>query len=184
MQEGEVVFKGKAKKGTEIIIRYPTEKDLSFLLLYINTLSKEKTFISFQGEQMSIEQEKNYLDGRLSKIKNNESVYLLVFIGEKLIGDCHITLEEKISGHVGDFGISIAKEFRNEGIGKLLINLIFEEAKKNIKKLKIVKLGAFANNPIAISMYKKIGFVEYGRLPDGILYKGKFIDHVYMYKKI
>ena len=33
-------------------------------------------------------------------------------------------------------------------------------------------------------MYEKFGFTEYGNLPEGIKHKGKYINHIYMYKKI
>jgi ribosomal protein S18 acetylase RimI-like enzyme len=95
-----------------------------------------------------------------------------------------INLKDKIESHVGVFGITVAKEFRNQGIGKLLMNLVFKEAQKKIPSLKIVTLGVFANNPIAKEMYKKFGFVEYGKLPKGLVHKNQFIDHVFMFKKL
>jgi hypothetical protein len=32
-------------------------------------------------------------------------------------------------------------------------------------------------------MYHKFGFVEYGRLPEGLLHHQAFVDTVYMYRK-
>lgn len=46
MKFGQIIYQGKTKKGNEIIIRYPLFKDLENLLLYINTLSKEKVPIT------------------------------------------------------------------------------------------------------------------------------------------
>ena len=37
----------------KIIFRYPTKKDLKAMWEFINTISKEKTFIRFQGEAIS-----------------------------------------------------------------------------------------------------------------------------------
>jgi len=39
-------------------------------------------------------------------------------------------------------------------------------------------------NPTAKELYKTFGFVEYGSLPKGLLYKGKFEDEVYMYYEV
>jgi RimJ/RimL family protein N-acetyltransferase len=33
-------------------------------------------------------------------------------------------------------------------------------------------------------MYQKFGFIEYGTLPKGILYKGEYIDEIKMYKEV
>ena len=60
---------------------------------------------------------------------------------------------------------------------------VLKEAKK-LKGLKIIDLGVFGNNPVARNLYKKMGFIEYGNLPKGILHKDKLVDHIYMYKEI
>ena len=64
------------------------------------------------------------------------------------------------------------------------MKLILEEAEKNLPKLRIITLEVFENNPVAQEMYKKFGFREFGKLPEGIAYKGQYIDRIYMYKKI
>jgi len=116
MKPGTIVFRGQTKKEREIIIRYPLKSDVSALRNYINTLSREKTFIRFQGEQVSLADEKKY------------------FVSYKL---------------------------------------------------KIITLGVFANNPIALKMYqKRFDLKEYGRLPQGIKHRGKFVDHIFLYKRV
>ncbi|MBI4359271.1 MAG: GNAT family N-acetyltransferase [Candidatus Nealsonbacteria bacterium] len=184
MKPGTIVFKGQTKKGREIVVRYPLGSDVSALRNYINILSREKTFIRFQGEQVSLADEKKYLASYLKKIKKNEAVKLMVFHQNRLVAVADINLEDKISGHVGVFGITVAKDFRREGVGKLLMKLVLKEAKQ-IKKLKIITLGVFANNSIALRMYqKRFGLKEYGRLPQGIKHRGKFIDHIFLYKRV
>jgi RimJ/RimL family protein N-acetyltransferase len=184
MKPGEIVFKNKTIKGNKILIRYPTKRDVHILRNYINILSKEQTFIMFQGEQVSLEEEIEYLNKQIEKIENNKAVKLLVFNKNKLIGVSDITMQDRASDHIGAFGITVAKEFRNQGIGKLLMKLVLEEAKKKIKDLKIISLGLFAGNKIATKMYKKFGFREYGKLPKGLKYKNSYVDHIYLYKNI
>ncbi len=184
MELGKIVYQGKTKKGNEIFVRYPKEEDIQIFLDFYNTASKEKTFIRMQGEQLTFEEEKKYVEDLLKKIKENKAVKLLAIINDKLVGAADVKLQEKIEDHIGLFGIIVAKEYRGEGIGKLLMNLVIEEAKKNIKGIKIVTLGCFANNTGACKMYKGAGFKEYGRLPSGIKHKGELVDHVYFYKNI
>lgn len=184
MKPGQIVFQGKTKKGKDVIVRYPTKEDVHVLRDYINSLSKEYTFIRFQGEEITLEEEFKYVESILEKIDKNEAVKLLAFHQKLLIGVSDIKLKDKTESHIGLFGLTVGKDFRGEGVGKLLMNLVLEEAKRNIKSLKIVTLGVFANNPIAIKMYKKFGFMEYAKLPKGIMHRGKYIDHIYMHRPL
>ena len=184
MKQGEVVFTGKSSKGKEFLIRYLNKDDLEALLNYINELSQEQTFILYQGEKVTLEEETKYLQGQLEKMEKNECVQLLVFSDNKLIGLSSIDMRKRAEKHLGDFGISLHKDYRGEGIGSKLMELVLTEAKNNLPELKIVLLGAFGNNAQAIAMYKKFGFVQYSLLPKGIFYKGNYIDGIDMYKVI
>jgi len=185
MTPEKIIFTGKTKKNRQITIRYVKKQDVRFIMDYMNILSKERTFIRFQGEQLSLKDEKKYLDSFLAQMKKNGAIKLLAFYNKKLVGMADIRLKDRNSDHVGIFGLTVAKSFRNEGIGKLLTRLILGEARKNIKKLRIVELGVFANNMIAERMYqKRFGFKQYGCLPKGIRHKGRFVDHILMYKNI
>lgn len=184
MKSGTIIYRGKTKKGTDITIRYPLMSDLKPLRSYINTLSKERTFITFQGEQLSLKSEEKYLKSFLEKMKKRQAVKLIVFTGKKLIGIADIKLGDKsIDNHVGTFGITVHKDYRGEGIGKLLMKLVLENAKDNLKGMKLVTLSVFGNNPVARRMYQKFGFIDYGNLPRGVLHRGRHVDHYYMYKK-
>lgn len=184
MPVGQVVFTGKTKTDLEIVVRYPTSNDLSQMQDYINTLSGEKTFILFQGEQVTLEEEKEYLESQLKKIEDNKSANLLVFVNDKLIAISDIGMREKAEKHIGYFGISVAKEYRGKGIGGLLMDLVIKEAKKNLIDLQIITLSVFGDNKVAQSMYKKFGFQEFGNLPGGVLHADIPVDHIYMYKTI
>ncbi len=184
MKPGKIVYQGKLKSDREVIIRYPLESDLHSFCDYINTLSKEQTFILWQGEQITLEEEKKYLDTQLAKISKNTTVQLLAFSDNKLVGNTQINLKDKVEKHVGVLGISLAKDFRGEGLGTLLMEKIIEEAKENLKGLKIITLQCFANNEVAKKLYLKMGFVEFGVLPKGLIYQDQFIDRVYMYKVV
>ena len=184
MKPGTIIYTGKTKKGKEIIIRYPVKTDAVEMQRYINALSKEQTFILFQGEQMTLKEETSYLTSLLKKMNKGESMMLLVFHNNQLIGESSVEMKERAAKHEGSFGISVSKEFRGEGIGRLLMHLTLEEAKKNLANLRIVTLGCFADNMLAYAMYKKFGFIEYGILPKGILRKRQYVDHIYLYKKV
>lgn len=178
------IYQTKTKTGKIVSFRYPTIKDTQILMDYINKISVEKTFILLQGEQKTLLQEKKWLVEKYKSIKENKAVILLGFINKKLVTLSDIEIQPMAKNHIGNFGITVAKEFRGEGIGKIIMDLVIKEAIKNIKELKIITLDCFAINTIAINLYRKLGFKEYGVLPQGLKRKGKFEDQILMYKKI
>lgn len=178
------IYQTTTKSGKEIKFRYPTIDDLQILTDFINKASKEKTFISFQGEIFKLEDEKKWLEKTIEKIKKKEKVYLMAFIDGQFVGSSDIELASMIRSHIGIFGIVVDSDFRGHGVGKLLMELVIKEAIKNIKDLKIITLECFAENEIAISLYQKMGFIEFGRLPEGLKRKGKFSDQLFMYLKV
>lgn len=180
----KIFYKGKTKTGKDITIRLPEAGDLEQLLKFINDLSDERTFIRYQGEHETLESEKKFVDTRLKDIKDNKAVHLLAFNNDNLIGASEIHLSDKTEKHIGIFGLSVIKDFRGEGIGKLLMDLVIKEAVKKLDNLKIITLVVYSTNDIARNLYKQMGFTEYGKLPNGITRNEKFEDAILMYKNI
>ncbi len=180
--EGQIVFEGKTKNGQPFIIRYVKNGDASDMRDYINTLSVEKTFISFQGEQVSLGEEKAYIKEQLKKVEEGKSVQLSVYQERHLIGVCNLDARARAERHIANLGLSVAKDFRNQGVGSVLLQTAISEGQKNISELEIITLGVFATNLVARELYKKFGFLEYGSLPDGVKLENSYVDHIGMYK--
>lgn len=180
----KIIFKGKTADGVPYLIRYPKRTDLQELWRYINELSKEKTFINYQGEEISLGDERVWLNGVIKQNKERFSLHLVVESKGKIIGVSGIEMRGRAQKHLGYFGISVAKEFRNKGIGKKIMEIVIKEGRDTLEPLKIIYLDVFGNNPIARSIYKSFGFKEYGKLPGGLLYRGEPEDEILMYKKV
>ncbi len=56
--------------------------------------------------------------------------------------------------------IAVKKEFRGKGYGRMLMNALINEAKK--QQIKAMTLEVRVSNINAISLYKKLGFTEAG----------------------
>jgi len=172
------------KPGQEIKFRYPTIDDAEILKNYINKISSEQSFLLLQGFQNTIESETKWLQDKLEKKSKNQCVYLCSFCDDQLVACAEVELGFEAKSHVGNFGISVALEFRGQGIGEKLMELTINESIKKLFGLRIVTLELFYENQIAQNLYRKLGFIEYGKLPNGLKRKGKFDDAIYMYKKV
>lgn len=179
-----VVFQGQTKSGLEITVRYTQSGDEVAMCDYVNKLSNEHTYVLLQGKQFTLKKETEYVKDQLEAIEKHTAVQLLVFTKDKLIGISSIDLGHDAKKHVGHFGISIDKEFRSLGAGKILMECVLDEAEKNLPDLKIVVLEAFSTNPTALKLYEQFGFVQFGLLPGGLLHEGTLVDEVCMFKKV
>ncbi|WP_242220533.1 GNAT family N-acetyltransferase [Bacillus cereus group sp. BfR-BA-01380] len=95
-----------------------------------------------------------------------------------------MTKNRKRLSHTGSFGMLIRKGHRELGIGKMLLKTLLEWAEKNpfIEK---VSLGVFSTNHRAISLYKKMGFIEEGRkIKEFKFNDNEYVDDILMYKLV
>ncbi len=184
---GIIVHEFITKNGQQATIRYPQLSDVEAMTEYVNTLSAEDIYVSLSGEQFTQEEEQAYLEDQFHKVEDGDGVILVCTVNGNLVGNCSITRNQrsrKRSFHLGIFGISLHKEYRGQGLGFELAKATIDEAKLNIDGLKIITLSVYKPNTSAFEMYKKLGFIEYGMLPEGTAYKDGFIDKILMYKKI
>lgn len=171
------------KKGTNITFRYPHSEDAEEMMHYINQFVEEDEFLLI-NEKQTLEQEQKWLESVIENMCEARQVLIFVEQEGKIVASAHVIANQYKSSHVGAFGISVAKEYRGQGIGELLMQEIMKQASEFLG-IKVIELTCFANNEKALKLYKKLGFVEFGRLPKGMIYKGKeFKDKVYMWKEI
>ncbi|MFJ7676547.1 GNAT family N-acetyltransferase [Peribacillus sp. NPDC097206] len=86
--------------------------------------------------------------------------------------------------HTGTFGMMIRKGYREMGIGSMLLQALLDWAESNpfIEK---VSLGVFASNHGAITLYKKMGFIEEGRkVKEFKMSENEYVDDILMYKLV
>lgn len=84
------------------------------------------------------------------------------------------------TAHQGQFGIALRREFRGMGIGPLLIETLMRWAGAH-PRIERVWMGVFAGNAHAIHVYRKLGFVEEGRLRRHVrLGDGQYEDEILM----
>lgn len=165
-------------------IRYPNSEDAPGMLEYINELSNERTYISLQGEQFELEDEEAFLFNRLEELALGQTITLLALFGDEVVGITHIARHGRVEEHVAGFGISVSKGFRGYGLGNALMTAVMAEAERVIGGMRVIVLDVYSANEPGINLYKKHGFEEYGRLREGLLHNGVYLDRVLMARHI
>ena len=110
------------------------------------------------------------MEERLAAQKASRTeIEICAFVDGILVGSAGnhaLSTREKLR-HRADFGISILREYWGQGIGAALTGACIDCAKEaGFRQLELEVVG---ENETAVRLYKKYGFVEYGRNPRGFL---------------
>lgn len=164
------------KDGRMAVLRAPDFHDLDALLAFISELVDERVEI-IRTTKPSREEEAEWLGRRLTAIEKGDLIALVAEINGRLVANSEIerrTPQFPEMSHVGVLGLAVLKNARSVGLGKALMESLIQLAAQ--MSLRVVILDTFATNTIAHGLYKKVGFVEVGRIPKGILRDGSYID--------
>ncbi|NMB57517.1 GNAT family N-acetyltransferase [Candidatus Beckwithbacteria bacterium] len=170
------------KTGQQVTLRYPQQNDIDEVLNYINKLVEEDVFILL-NEKKTKEEEVKFIQNATQEINDQKGLVIFAFAGEKLVGITNIGKGRFREENNGELGISLAKEFRGLGLGRILINEIIAQAKQYLN-INLLILAVCAPNQVALNLYQSVGFHEYGRLPQAVKYKDQMIDKILMYKNL
>jgi len=148
----------------------------------LHSVVTEGDFILFDIEDFDLteEQELKWIDS----FREPEGKLLLVAeVAGKMVGILAFQAgERKRIRHRGILGIIIAKEYREVGIGRALMERLIRWATEH-PVIEKVCLAVLADNTRAINLYKSLGFVEEGRRPREVRFsKDRYVDDILMYR--
>lgn len=166
------------KNGKPYIIREAVPDDAELMLSFLESISGESDFLTFgPGELvLTLEQEKSFIE---SSLKSMDQLFLVALFEDQIIGNLHFGSGSRPRiGHVGEFGVSVLRDFWNNGIASVLMHhLIMWSERHDIRK---INLKVREDNLSAITLYKKLGFKEEGFLERDFLVEGKFYGSLMM----
>ena len=168
------------KDGRICTLRNGEKKDgATALANFILTHEQTDYLLSYPDEStMTAELEGQFLQEKTDSENGIEILAEVDGMVAGLAGFDAVGGREKIR-HRADFGISVDRQYWNLGIGTALMNACIECAEA--AGYEQIELSVVAENEPAIAIYKKAGFVEYGRNPRG--FKSRFTGYqelVYM----
>ncbi len=175
--------------GTTVTLRPLQSNDLDKLLLFINTLVKEKRedrksqlFTGFE-EKVSKKMEADYLYQTLASIKYGETISVAAEIEDKIIGNGEVTRGKYLeTEHYGHLGLTILPQFRGRGIGREMVDTLVKESQT--RGLKTIYVEFLSTNTAALHTYEKAGFEKAGILPGKVSRNGKFLDSIIMVRQL
>lgn len=168
------------KNGQKCIIRNGTFEDGPEVSTFFTTTHGETDYLLSYPEESTRDDEKqsNYLK---ETTKSDREIELLAIVDGKVVGMAGfnaIGSKYKVR-HRAEFGITVSKSYWGQGIGKAIMNACIECAKE--AGYIQLELDVVADNTRAIELYKKLGFIEFGRNPKGFQSKySGFQELVYM----
>jgi RimJ/RimL family protein N-acetyltransferase len=171
------------KSGKKITIRLPKEKDAQAILDlkrgYIKNTSTLPLTLDEYPNDLQKERQLIY-----DYEQSNNSVFLVAEYNDELIGNIDLTGNKRSKmSHTAMLGMGIDEKWRNQGLGKILIESAIEWA-KNQSELEIIWLDVYASNAIGYNLYKKTGFEISGTITNFFKQGDAYIDKVQMYQRI
>ena len=154
------------KNGKEALLRNGDAADGLPVYENFNATHAETDFLLSYPDENSFdpEQEAQFLN---EKTESSNEIEILAIIDGKVVGTAGIEAKGrkyKVK-HRAEMGISILKEYWGLGLGKALSEACIHCAKE--AGYTQLELNVVAENEVAISLYKSLGFTEFGRNPKG-----------------
>ncbi|RST76974.1 GNAT family N-acetyltransferase [Siminovitchia acidinfaciens] len=149
----------KMLNGENFEVRTALPTDADQLIHYTKNILDEAPYLLTSSAEFEIKNEKQ--KQHLQEMHDTAGkLALLADYGGEIIGflDFHCG-HRKRNEHQGSFGMSVKKEFRNQGIGKALLMSLIVWAENN-PLIEKIRLEVFSNNKHAVHLYKRFGFIE------------------------
>ena len=170
----------RLRDGRTCTLRNGTQEDgQAELDIFILTHEQTDYLRSYPDEGSSTpEEEGAYLQEQTESAREIE---ILAVVDGAVVGSAGIEAVGSSSKtcHRAEFGVGIDRAFWGLGIGRALMDACIACARK--AGYEQLELDVVADNERAVAMYRRAGFVEYGRNPRGFKTReGRYQELVYM----
>lgn len=162
-------------EGDRLRLREPRPEDTAILNEFWNDLELSSLGSNTAPTPSSVEEMEKFLaeiDAR-----DNHVRFVIEAEGE-VVGDCSLHEIDK-HNRTCDVGIAIGKPFWNQGYGQEALRLLVDYAFKH-HNMHRVGLEVLADDDRAVTCYRKVGFVEEGRLRKRDWVNGEYHDVMVM----
>ena len=164
----------------DVIVRQARPEDAEQVIALVQRITSEPgiSVLTGPGEfDMTVEQEQQFF--RDCAAADNQ-VYLVAEVEGRIVGllTCQGGKRQAVR-HAATLGMSVAKEWRNQGVGSKLMARAVEWA-RDTGVVTRIELRVFTRNVAAIHLYEKFGFEVEGRLRRAVYRDGEYHDNLVM----
>lgn len=166
--------------GNEVLFRCANENDGQIMMDYLKTVSEETRYLLREPDEINVtlEQELSFIN---SYNNSDTNLLVLAFVNGEYAGNSSFSLAgpSRRNQHRVDIGIALYQRFTSQGIGSALFKFMIDEAR--LAGFEQCELTVVSTNEKAIHLYKKLGFVECGRITNANKYDdGTYSDNIFM----
>ena len=175
------------KDGRKALLKNPGDEEAQGLVDYLHKSCGETDYLArvpSECDRYTVEKEKELL--KFMKDSAND-LFLSCTVDGKVAGNCHLMMNDKFKmKHRANVAIALLKEYWGLGIGTVMFEEMIRVAKESRPDLMQLELEVAAPNERAQALYKKMGFVEYGRRENALRCASgdSFMDEILMMKKL
>jgi putative acetyltransferase len=164
----------------DVIVREARSEDAEQVIALVQRITSEPgiSVLTGPGEfTMTVEQEQQFFADCAAA---DNALYLVAEVEGQIVGllNCRGG-KRRAERHAATLGVSIAREWRNQGVGSKLMARAIEWAKSTGIVTRI-ELHVFTRNAAAIHLYEKYGFEVEGRLRRAAYRDGEYQDNLVM----
>jgi len=173
----------KLKSGSDVKLRIATVSEAQKLLDLKRSYIKNTTSIP-----LTLDEYPNDLEHEMKLIekynKSQNSLLLVAEYNDDFIGNIDLTGSERSKmSHTGMIGMGVKEEWRNQGLGKSLIEAVINWARQNAE-LELLWLDVYASNMLGTNLYKNTGFRVSGVIEDFFKVEDGYADKIQMYQRV
>ncbi len=175
------------KAGNEFKLVFIGPEHAEQFLDFMHQVSCDTHFMSRYGDEVL--QDESAIQAEQARLntfkKDDKQAMISILDGERIIGNVAIrcVTKHRKTSHRCSIGLAVRKEYHGLGLGTTLVNQAISFAKN--AGYKSMELGVLSDNIPAQGLYKKMGFIEWGRLPGAfILDDGTVLDEITMYRNL
>jgi RimJ/RimL family protein N-acetyltransferase len=159
-------------------IRDLRSDDVDRLLAFVNPLVAEDTFIDMSGRALSRDEEAAFVEQRRAEMALGDNVMRLAVAGGAVLATAELRRLPGRRHHVAELGVAVSAEHRDRGLGTAMVaDLCAQSSRLGVRRL---VLRVFSVNERAVQVYRNCGFVECGRIPQMVHYRGEDVDEIWM----
>jgi len=147
---------GRSARGRAYLIRPTSSEDAAALVALRDAVAAEEEWIAGRpGERTAVDETL-----ALAGLVAHGGLSLSLEVENRVVGHLEVQLGRGHEAHIGELAMAVAREYRDERLGRALLETAVEWARAvGLRKL---SLGVFPGNARAIALYRSVGFLDEG----------------------